>query len=157
MGRNGICVSFTISWMFQSSTHCSFIIVIWVSMAEPTKRAFRLQERNRHLPYLYKWCNSQGPVEDPSNTKTVALQKDQRLPNLSHMIVFTMTASSIGRRQWLIRSNAGSAPLMLESSVQSARFHCVWCRRETVSKSFIPNDYFIFLLLWSVSKNKFPC
>ncbi|KAK2708789.1 hypothetical protein QYM36_014414 [Artemia franciscana] len=56
------------------------------------------------------------PRGRPLRDQTVPLQKDQSLPNQSHTIVFAMMASSIGQRQWLIRSDAGSARLMLESS-----------------------------------------
>ncbi|KAK2705452.1 hypothetical protein QYM36_015740 [Artemia franciscana] len=83
----------------------------------PLKEPLRLQKRNR-LTFTFTSAQLQDLIEDPSKTKTVPLQIDQSLPNQSHMIVFTMKASSIGRMQWLIRSNAGAALLILESNVQ---------------------------------------
>ena len=97
--------------------HGCFIGVI--SMAEPTKRASYTSRAKLPTALPLQVMQLQGLMEDPSETKTIPLQKDQGLPNQSHMIVFAMTASIIGWRQWLIRSDAGSAPLILESSVQS--------------------------------------
>ncbi|KAK2705450.1 hypothetical protein QYM36_015738 [Artemia franciscana] len=118
----------------------------------PLKEPLRLQKRNR-LTFTFTSAQLQDLIEDPSKTKTVPLQIDQSLPNHSHMIVFTMKASSIGRMQWLIRSNAGAALLILESNVQTETGEGTLCIIKTKSAYRVETNSGIVAMKWFDNKS----